>query len=672
MATRPKRSLTATDLYRLELPTAIHLAPNGRHVLYAIQRVDQKSEKKYSNLWLASTGGGTPRQFTYGDQSDNAPRWAPDGQTIAFLSNRRSEQQAQLFLIPLNGGEARQLTTLKGQLDEFCWSPDGKTIALTLVQPDKAVLEREADEQKKKLGVVARQIKTTSYKHDGYGYLPEEKSHIWLVDVKSGKARQLTPAGTVHGENAPAWAPDGKSLAFVSNRSPQPDMAPDRDDLYVIAAAGGEMRRLDTPIGPKMMPAYSPDGRWLAYFGLEGEGNWAKNIQLWVLSTDGSGPARCVTADLDWNMGGWGLSDVGGGGSFGPLWSADGKAIFVTIEREGDQAFYQIPLAGSAPTRIISQPGSVGFPCFDQEQTRLAYLFSDADTLPQVYVQEVPSGRRRQLTRTNSRWFNRLALGEVSEVAFSGQDGYPLQGWIMFPPGFDPQQTYPSILEIHGGPMAMYDRGFMHEFRVLSAAGYVVYYCNPRGSQGYGEAHCTAINNRWGTVDYDDVLAWIDHVAAQPYIDQARMGVTGGSYGGYMTNMFVGRSTRFAAAVTQRSVSNLISMWGSSDGNWNFQSILADNKMPFEAVEQYWDHSPMKYIGGAQTPTLVIHSEQDLRCNLEQGEQVFVALKKLGVDTEMVLFPDSPHGLSRAGRTDRRIARLNHILRWFDRYLKEA
>ena len=666
MPSRSKRSVAADDLYRIERISDVRLAPNGRQVIFVQQRIDRQSEKKTSNLWLAPVRGGSPQQFTYGDQSDYSPRWSPDGDTIAFMSNRGDEKQAQIYLIPLAGGEARPLTTLKGNIGEFCWSPDGKTIALTLIQPDKDALEREADEQKKKLGVVARQITTTSYKHDGYGYLPEEKGHIWLVDAANGKARQLTPAGTLHGEDAPAWSPDGQTLAFVSNRSPQPDLAPDRDDLYLISAAGGEMTRLEMPIGPKMMPSFSPDGSLLAYYGLEGEGNWARNITLWVAPADGSGPARSLTAALDWNLGGDGLSDVGGGGTPAPIWSREGDALYLTIEREGDHAFYRVPLDGSGPTRVVDEPGVVGSPGFDREQTRLAYIFAAMDALPQVYVQEIPSGRRRQVTRVNSRWFNRLALGAVEEVRIAAPDGYPIHGWIMFPPGFDPAQTYPSILEIHGGPMSMYDRGFMHEFRVLSAAGYVVYFCNPRGSQGYGEAHCTAINNQWGTIDYDDVVAWSDYVAAQPYIDTARMGVTGGSYGGYMTNMLVGRSRRFAAAVTQRSVSNLISMWGSSDGNWNFQSILADGQMPFEALAQYWDHSPMKYIGGAQTPTLVIHSEQDLRCNLEQAEQVFVALKKLGVDAEMVLFPDSSHGLSRGGRTDRRIARLNHMLRWFD------
>jgi len=254
-------------------------------------------------------------------------------------------------------------------------------------------------------------------------------------------------------------------------------------------------------------------------------------------------------------------------------------------------------------------------------------------------------------------------------VWFKGDAGNDLQGWIMRPPSYEEGMQYPAILEIHGGPRAQYGDIFMHEFHYLAAQGYVVFFANPRGGQGYGEDHSKAIWNNWGTVDYDDIMTWIEFVSQQPYVDSERLGITGGSYGGYMTNWIIGQTNRFQAAVTQRSVSNLISMYGSSDFNWAFQFEFG-NQPPWENMENYWRQSPMKHIGNAQTPTLVIHSENDLRVAIEQGEQVFVALKKLGVDTEMIRYPDEPHGLSRAGRTDRRIDRLNHILRWFDKYLK--
>jgi len=255
-------------------------------------------------------------------------------------------------------------------------------------------------------------------------------------------------------------------------------------------------------------------------------------------------------------------------------------------------------------------------------------------------------------------------------VWFDGPEGNKLQGWILKPTNFDLNRRYPSILEIHGGPWLQYGDNFMHEFQYLAAQGYVVYFSNPRGGLGYGESHSRAIHNDWGNQDYADLMAWADYVAEQPYVDPDRMGVTGGSYGGYMTAWIIGQTDRFKAAVAQRVVSNLVSMWGSSDFNWEFQQEFGD-KPPWQNLENLWRQSPMATIGQAKTPTLIIHSENDQRCDLEQGLQIYVALKYLGVDSELVLFPEESHGLSRNGRTDRRIARLQHILRWFDLYLKD-
>jgi dipeptidyl aminopeptidase/acylaminoacyl peptidase len=288
----------------------------------------------------------------------------------------------------------------------------------------------------------------------------------------------------------------------------------------------------------------------------------------------------------------------------------------------------------------------------------------------QVQVRDMATGAARTLTSVNQALLRSIDLGRVEEVWFKGGAGNDVQGWILTPPGFNPRKRYPSILYIHGGPLVQYGNFLMHEFYYLAAHGYVVYFSNPRGGRGYGEEHAKAIWNAWGTADYDDLMAWADILAKKPYIDRQRMGVTGGSYGGYMTNWIIGHTDRFKAAVTQRSVSNMISMYGSSDFNWAFQEELGDQP-PWDSVENYWERSPIKYIGNAKTPTLVVHNEQDLRCAIEQGEQVFVALKKLGVETEMVRFPDEPHGLSRIGRTDRRIERLSRIRDWFDRYLKK-
>jgi dipeptidyl aminopeptidase/acylaminoacyl peptidase len=679
MSPRKKRLITAQDLYRFQLITDCRISPDGRHVVFCLQRVDKKAEKKYSNLWIVPMegrgGGSRPRQFTYGDQADSQPRWSPDGREIAFLSNRSDEEQPQMCIIPFHGGEARPFTDLKGTFGAFEWSPDGRQIVCQFRKKDEEAIEREKDERKKELGIVSRHITRVFYKLDGTGYLPRDRWHIWTIDARNGRARQLTE-GKVYDEWEPRWSPDGQEIVFCSNRSEDPDLEPDAIDLCVMPAAGGEMRKIKTPFGPKQLPSFSPDGRWIAYVGHEGRGEGWRNDDLWVVPAGGQGQARNLTGEFDLHVSCWTINDMGSPAMMPPTWSRDGGTLYFQIVLHGNTLIKTVSLEGDDLQTVIGGDGVVGAFTFDREQAKLAYFFGEMGNPGQVWGCDMGTGRCRKLTRVNERLLRGIDLGEIEEVWFKGAAGDPsagsgqaLQGWILKPPGFDMSKKYPSILEIHGGPQVQYGNFFMHEFYYLAAQGYVVYFSNPRGGRGYGQEHTKAIWGAWGTADYDDVMAWADVVAGQPYIDRARMGVTGGSYGGYMTNWIIGHTDRFRAAVTQRSVSNLVSMWGSSDFNWAFQRIFG-GRPPWEDVDKFWQLSPMKYIGNAKTPTLVIHSQQDLRCAIEQDEQVFVALKNLGVDTELVVFPDEPHGLSRTGRTDRRIERLSHIRRWFDRYLK--
>ncbi|MEM7332314.1 MAG: S9 family peptidase [Chloroflexota bacterium] len=663
-----KRPLTAADLYDLKLVSDPQISPDGKHTIFSVIRVDKTSEKKHSDLWLANLENGQKQQFTFGDYTDTSPRWSPDGQAIAFLSNRKNEQQMQIYILPFTGGEARPLTDLKGSFAEYSWSPDGTKLLAQFRKIDEDALERQEDEKKKKLGVVARHITSLGYKFDGAGYLPKEMWHIWIIDVATGESKQLTD-GESH-ESDLTWSPDGTQILFTSNRHPNWILNPKEDSFYRIPAEGGDMVRLASNNGRKGSPAYSPDGTKIAFLGTEDVGHFSQNSNLYVMSADG-GDAQNLTKAYDLTISPSTLGDTGSGTPFPrPVWSLDGQKIYVIASDKGDQPIVAVNNDGSGIERLVGDGGIIDGFTMSNDQTQIAFQWGTIEAPANLATMSLADKNVEIFTNYNDALLEEIAFGQFEEVWIDTPAQTKLQGWILTPPDFDPSKTYPSILEIHGGPFAQYGRSFMHEFHYFAANGYVVYCTNPRGSQGYGQAHATAISNQWGTVDYDDVMTWTDYVAQRPFIDKDRMGVTGGSYGGYMTTLIIGKTDRFKAAVAQRLVSNLISFYGSSDMTWNVEGLTGIPTQPWHDLESYWRQSPISLIGNAKTPTMVVHSERDYRCDREQGEQVFAALQRMEVPSEMILFPEESHGLSRNGRTDRRIQRLEHMLRWFDNYLK--
>ncbi len=672
MSTTSKRPMAAEDLYQLQLLTGAELSPDGRAVIYSLQQVDSKDEKKTCHLWYLDLEEGEPRQFTFGKQSDTGARWSPDSRTIAFLSSRGEENGSRLFLIPAGGGEARPLTeALDGRIGDFEWSPDGSRLVVNFQKKDPDEKEREEDEQKKKLGVIDRRITRAFYRTEGVGYEPQEKWHIWTVDVATGEAVQITDGE--YDETNPTWSPDGRHILFLSRRVPDWDREFGGANLYLVPAEGGDMRQVPAHEGNKSSPRFSPDGRWIAYFGGRfSPGSWWQNTVLFVTPVDpADGEVRELTSRHDIELGCSTLGDFGSPPPQSPpTWSADGRTIYTNATRHGGGPLLRLRLADGEIETVVDDGTVIGYFNLDRAQEKLLYFKATPIDPCQLYLHDLSSGENRCLTAVNRELLSQIDFGQIEEVWFKGPADNDLHGWILTPPDFDPNKSYPSILYIHGGPLTQYGRTFMHEFYVLAARGYVVFYTNPRGGQGYGEAHAKAISGRWGTADYEDLMAWTDFVGQKPFIDPERMGVCGGSYGGYMTGMIIGMTDHFKAAVPQRMVSNLISFHGTSDFNWGVKYLVGIDGEPWNNLEDYWRMSPISLVGNVRTPTLVIHSEGDLRCPHEQGEQYFVALRLRGIDTELVLFPGENHGLSRGGRTDRRIARMNHIARWFDLYLK--
>ncbi|MCB9137802.1 MAG: S9 family peptidase [Caldilineaceae bacterium] len=667
MDARPSGPLTADDLYRFQLITGYDLSPDGRQAVYALQRVDRKTQKRYSNLWLMPVQGGQARQFTVGDQVDAAPRWSPDGRQIAFLSNRGNEKQSQLYIIPADGGEARKITELAGSLGEFAWSPNGRSIVLSFRPRDEEEIAREEDELKRELGIVARHITRSIYRADGEGFLPQAYRQLHIVDVADGQSRRLTNG--MRDEVNPVWSPDGKTIAFVANRTSDPDWDQMNLSLCLVSAAGGEVTELALPEGRKQCPSFSPDGARLAYFCSEGVRQFWQNMDLWIVPLADQSAARNLTGHTDITTGDLTLGDTDLRVAFvPPAWSSDGEALYVNFSRHGRTFVGTVQATDGTVEQVLGEDDLIGSLSPDAAGRSFLYLRATATTPGDLWLWDAENGSTRQLTQVNAGWLDTAALNAPEEHWIDGPDGNRLQGWILKPPDFDPARSYPVILEIHGGPQLQYGHGFFHELHMLAGLGYVVCYCNPRGSQGYGNRHVNAIVDDFGAVAYSDLMAWTDYVAARPYVDTRRMGVTGGSYGGYMTNWIVSHTDRFAAAVTQRSLCNLISFHGTSDFTWLFQCWFNDAP-PWERLDDYRRQSPLNYVAAVQTPTMVIHAEGDRRVNVEQSEQWYTALRQVGVESEFVRIEAESHGLSRAGRTDRRIARLEYLVGWFARYL---
>lgn len=662
-----RRSIAADDLYKLEVLTSVALSPSERQVAYTIETIDREENKYFSHLYLRDFAAGTEAQFTHGKVHDGKPCWSPDGCQMAFVSRR--DKKTGIYLIPAAGGAERKVIELDGSIGDLLWTPDGRSLVFALRYNDSHFIE---DEKKKSEPPVFRHVTRLLYRLDGVGFLPKDPFQVYTLDLASAKLRRITSGK--RDNHSPALSPDGKWVAFISNRSKDPDLETLRDDLFVIPFKGGRERLIAAPAGPKAAVKFSPDGKLLAYVGHANPRDpWGvTNHHVWLVGVNGSPKAHDLMPKFDrmaFDQTIADLADVHDAASI--EWSRDGKRLFFVSSDTGNTNLYYIPRSGGKPTRIFKGKCHLkGFSVNGSTET-VAMIYADLQTPGDLYLCPTAYGgekRARRQSQLNRFLRSEVKLGRVRELFFPSFDGTRVQGWLVTPPNFSPTRKYPSILEIHGGPRVQYGFTFFHEMQYLAAQGYVVLYTNPRGGSGRGETWADAIAEGWGDLDYRDCMAAADWLESQRFIDKKRMGVTGGSYGGYMTNWIVGHTDRFKAAVTQRSVVELESFFGSSDIGWTLEREF--NGFPWTNKENYERCSPLTYCHKIRTPLLILHNERDHRCNIEQAEQLFTRLKVLGKTVELVRFPDEFHGLSRHGRPDRRLARLDWILKWFNRYLK--
>ncbi len=661
-----KRYIEAEDICRFKLINSVAISPDERKIAYVLERVSDDKKKYFTNIHMYDLDKAESRQFTFGDHNDTGISWSPDGKHIAFVSTR--DKKSGIYIMPVEGGAERKLIEKEGSFSSLTWTPDGSEIVYQFRYSDSHEIE---DEKEKNKPPLYRHITRLWYRLDGAGYLPKDRFHIWKVKVEEGRDEQLTRGK--YDEVSPAVSPDDKQIAFVSNRSKDPDLDMMYDDLFVMPVKGGKQRKIPTPAGPIVSPSFSPDSKKIAYLGhTNPKDAWGvTNFHVWTVGLGGKPAAKDLIPKFDRSAMDITIGDLGEGfGMPAPTWSKDGKRLYFLSSDEGSTHIFYAPMRGGLPTRVTHKKCHIKDFSMNGKKGMIAAVVSDLKnpTTLNIFPPSFKGDKKSELLEdANKELFKKIKLPGIRSVWFKGHDGFDLQGWLVTPPDMK-KRKYPAILEIHGGPRAQYGFTFYHEMLHIASQGYIVFYTNPRGGAGRGETFAGSIIADWGSIDYEDCMAAADYMEKLKNVDPKNMGVTGGSYGGYMTNWIVGHTNRFKAAVTQRSVVDLKTFIGSSDMGYDLYTEF--DGYPWTNPEVYEQCSPLTYAKNIKTPLLIIHSERDLRCNLEQGQNLFATLKLMKKRVEMVIFPEEPHGLSRHGRPDRRLARLDWIVKWFKRYMK--
>jgi len=668
------RLITPKDLYQLAWVEDPQISPDGSWVAFVKLTVDQAHNGYHRALWLIPTSGGEPRQFTSGTHQDHSPRWSPDGRQIAFVSTRPDNNKPQIYLIGLNGGEARKLTDMRQGATDPAWSPDGTHIAFLsrsnvaerrdedrgITPPTDPDELRQFEERKRKQEDSRRDpriITHLPYRVLNY-YLDDRHSHIYVVKIETN-GNHPTPKRLTEGEidyAPPVWTPDGRFILTSAERDPRADPIGLHTDILRIAVPSGRVTRWRDPGFGCADPHPSLDGKWIAYLRIP-EDQPSGQVTRLAIRPAGGGRSRELSTELDRTV-------------EGVRWSRDSRALFFSAGDHGNTGIYRVRPTGG-PLRVTQTVGKrrivTGFDVARDGQ--IAFAASAPEYPSDLFL--VEGERERRVTRINEEWLKDKSVAPIREFSYTAPDGTPIQGWVMFPPGFNSRRKWPLAVEIHGGPQAMWGPGTLsmwHEWQVLAARGNVVFFCNPRGSDGYGTAFASANHAAWGESDANDILSGIDAVVKRGYINAKRIGVTGGSYGGFMTAWLIGHDQRFAAAVSQRGVYDVAHLHGTTDITEWVESEF--DGFPWRKPEHFWKHSPLAYVDDIRTPLLILHSDNDFRAPVSDAERLFTALRRLRRRVQFVRYPREGHELSRSGEPKHRIDRLTRIVGWFDKYLK--
>jgi acylaminoacyl-peptidase len=645
------------EVFQLEYASDPQISPDGKKIVYVRNFMDIMKDRRRSNLWIINYDGSEHRPLTTGNENDFLPRWSPDGTRLLYVS--RSNGSTQLYLRWMDTGQTAKLTNLTKSPSGIAWSPDGKWIAFSMLvpEPTKPFAEMPVKPKGAEWAKPPKVIDKLLYRADGRGYLEDGYAQLFVLPAEGGTPRQITSGPYNHGGRL-AWTPGGKSIIFSANRHEDWQYDPLNSEIYEVSLADGSIAALTDRQGPDRNPVISQDGKQIAYLGFDDKLQGYQVIQLYLMNRDGSGK-RLIAKDFD--------RDVRR-----PIWSRDGKGLYFQYDDQGNTQIGYVSLSGAVQTLArdvgglsIGRPYSAGSFSVARDG-RFAYTHSRPNHPADVAVGRKGAAAVKRITRLNEDLFGHKELGTVEEIWYeSSYDGRRIQGWIVKPPGFNPNKKYPLILEIHGGPFANYGDRFAAELQLYAAAGYVVFYANPRGSTSYGGEFGNLIHLNYPGQDYDDLMSGVDAVIERGYIDDNNLFVTGGSGGGVLTSWIVGKTDRFRAAVVAKPVINWYSFVLTSDA-YNFFYKYWFSGFPWDNPEPYLKRSPLSLVGNVKTPTMLLTGEVDYRTPISESEQYYQALKLRKIDTALVRIPEASHGI--ASRPSNLIAKVAHILTWFEKY----
>jgi dipeptidyl aminopeptidase/acylaminoacyl peptidase len=653
------RAVTLDDYFQIRAVSDPQLSPDGQWVAYSVKTPLLKDDKNEDRIWMVPLSGGEPVPMSAEGVSSSHPRWSPDGKYLAFLSSR-NEGKTQVWLLNRLGGEAQRLTDTAQDVDDFAWSPDSRRLALILRDPSSEELEAAKDKDRDEKAAAQKEKKPKTqkpwvidrlqFKEDEVGYLDRRRTHLYVFDVASKGVTQVTSGD--YDDSEPAWSPEGKRLAFSSNRS-----TPDSDhsynsDIWVVSAdnsdKGAQLTQVTTNPGEDRSPAWSPDGKWITYVTqLEPKLFQYATHHLAIAPASG-GEAKVLTLAFDRNAN-------------EPRFSSDGKSIYFIADDDGTQNLCRISSAGGEITRPIA--GRLMVYGYSLSKTgEIAARIVTLERPDEIYV--LQGGKLTQLTHTNDALMAQLKVSPGEYVHFKSKDGTIASGYLYKPLDYTPGKKYPTILRPHGGPVWAYYAEFDHLAQLLAANGYVVLYPNPRGSTGYGQKYCQAIFADWGNKDFQDDMAMVDYAIGQGIANPDKLGVGGWSYGGISTNFIITQTTRFKAAISGAGEFLYITNYGHDHYQKDWETELG---LPWENRALWEKLSPFNRLTSITTPTLIMGGEIDWNVPIINGEQMYQSLKRLGRTTELVVYPGEYHEFSMPTHIKDRLER---YLAWYGHYVK--